>query len=123
MGSKTLRPARGLMALAALTLLGASAVHFGVTIPLGLVTLRDPFPGAAIPELVLGLILGGGAAAAIVDARSARAIGIGTTVFAILVVLYGMSVTLRSGRVGDVTYHSILLLMLLLAGAMLSLRR
>ncbi len=47
-----------LMFVAALTLLAASAVHAGL---LGQI---DPFPGAAPPEALLGLVLAIGAVAA-----------------------------------------------------------
>ncbi len=74
---------------------GASTVHLGIAIPLGFATLRDPFGGAAIPEAVLGMILGIAAVTVLASVRRAWAIGIATTTFAILVVLYGMSITVR----------------------------
>jgi hypothetical protein len=49
------------MALAALTLFGASTIHFGVVVPFGVATVRDPFAGAAIPEAILGVVLAAGA--------------------------------------------------------------
>jgi hypothetical protein len=103
-----------LMAIASVTLIGASFLHFGLTVPVGSAMLRDPFPGAAIPELVLGLIEGAGAIAVL--ARGARTAGIVTTAFAIVVVLFGLSITIGSGRAGDIVYHLLLLLTLLLAG-------
>ncbi len=108
-----------LMALGTLTLFGASTVHLGVAIPLGFATLRDPFGGAAIPEAVLGVILGIAAVTVLASARRAWAIGIATTTFAIFVVLYGMSITVRGGRIGDVVYHALLLLILMIAGVAL----
>ncbi len=77
---------------------GASTVHLGIAIPLGFATLRDPFGGAAIPEAVLGMILGIAAVTVLASVRRAWAIGIATTTFAILVVLYGM-VDYRARRV------------------------
>jgi hypothetical protein len=55
------RTISALMLVAAVTLLAASAIHFGLSLPLGPVTLHDPFAGAAIPEAVLGVVLTVGA--------------------------------------------------------------
>ena len=52
---------RGLLVVTSVAFALASLIHFGVTIPLGLVTLADPFPGAAIPEAVIAVALGLGA--------------------------------------------------------------
>ncbi len=48
----------GLMLVEAVTLAIASIVHFGVVIPLGVVTLDDPFAGARIPEAIIAVVVG-----------------------------------------------------------------
>jgi hypothetical protein len=78
-----------------------------------------PFGGAAIPEAVLGVIIGIAAVTVLASARRAWAIRIGTTTFAIFVVLYGISISVRGGRIGDVGYHAMLLLILMIAGVAL----
>jgi hypothetical protein len=115
--------AGSVMAVASLTLFGASAVHLGLTVPLGVVTISDPFRGAAVPEVILGVVLGSGSAAAVIGRRNGRAIALGSTAFTLLVVLYGLSITLRSGRDGDVAYHLTLLLILLIAIGLLLIER
>jgi hypothetical protein len=99
-----------LMLVAGVTLCAASAIHFGLTIPLGFTSLSDPFAGAAIPELILGLTMLVGAASV---RRGHRGVGLACTAFTLLVTLYGASVTLRAGGSGDVAYHAALLAVLL----------
>ena len=53
------------------------------------------------------------------SARRAWAIGIATTTVAIFVVLYGISITVRGGQIGDIGYHAMLLLILMIAGVAL----
>jgi len=76
------------------------------------------FGGAAIPEAVLGVTLGI-AAVTIRSARRAWAIGVAITALAIFVVLYGMSITVRGGPIGDVVYRAMLLLILMISGVAL----
>jgi peptidoglycan/LPS O-acetylase OafA/YrhL len=102
------------LALAFLTLFGASAIHFGLTVPLGVVNIRDPFLGAAVPEAILGVALASGGPA-VVGRRHGRAIALGSTPFTLLVVRYALSITLHSGRDGDAAYHLTLVLALLIA--------
>jgi len=66
-----------------------------------------------------GVILGIAAVTVLASARGAWAIRIATRTFAIFVVLHGMSITVRGGRIGDVVYHAILLLILMIAGVAL----
>jgi hypothetical protein len=90
----------------------ASTVHFGAVIPLGPITLDDPFSGAAVPEGILAIVLAIGAISVIARWRLCWQIALGTTLFAFLVTIYGLTVTLSSNRTGDVEYHiSILLAM------------
>jgi hypothetical protein len=102
-----------LMIIAAAAFWTASAIHFGATIPLGLITLRDTFLGAATPEAIIGLAMGIGAAAVLVRWQSSRTIALGCTAFAVLATVYGLSVTLGSSRTADVIYHIIMLVVLI----------
>jgi hypothetical protein len=103
------------IAVASLTPFGASAIHFGPTVPLGAVTISDPFRGAAVPDVIVGAVLASGSAAAVTRHRHGRAIALGSAAFTLPVVLYGLSITLRSNRHGDVAYHLTLARVLLLA--------
>jgi hypothetical protein len=102
-----------LLAFAALTFWVASAIHFGVTIPLGVATISDPFRGAAIPEAFVGAVVAAGALALWSGRAAAKEIASGTAVFAILVTLYGLSVTVRAGRAADEAYHVSVLVILM----------
>lgn len=95
-----------LMSVAAATLALASTIHFGVRLG-----VRDPFPDAAIPEAVLAVIVAGGVLA-VVSRRAAWPVALTTTLITIVGVLFGLSVTLRSARSGDVAYHVSLLVIL-----------
>lgn len=104
-----------LLVAAAVSFAMASAIHFGLMIRLGVLTISDPFFGAAIPEAVLALVV----AAAALHLFSSRiphlAISAGAAAFAIIVTLYGLSVTLGGGRTADVMYHVAVLAILLAA--------
>ena len=103
----------GLMALATVSFALASLVHFGIVLPLRLVTLDDPVPGAAIPEAVIAVVLGISTAMIVLGQAKRWATALGATVFAILLTAYGLSVTLASSRTGDITYHIFVLALLL----------
>jgi hypothetical protein len=94
-----------LMAFAALTFALASLIHFGTPLPLGFTTVRVPFPGAAVPESIIAFVVGAGALNMWTSRWAPRAIAAGTTLFALIGTVYGLSVTLRSTRTGDVVYH------------------
>jgi hypothetical protein len=86
----------------------------------------DPFPDAALPEAIIsGVVLAGAAAAAL---RVSHAWGgaLAATLFAILGFLVGLRFTLFGGRsvvVGDVVYHLVgLLVLVVIAGLPLSAR-
>lgn len=98
----------GLMIVAALTLIGASMIHFRLTAPL----IVDPFAAAAIPEAVLGVIMGVGAIVLMSGWPGSWEVAVACAVLTVLLTLYGFFTTLPSGRVGDITYHTTLLLML-----------
>ena len=114
----------GLMLVAAGTLAVASAIHFGVPVPLGFATLHDPFAGAAVPEAVLAAIMAAGAAVLLSGWEASQAIALGSAFFTLLGTLYGLSFTLRGRGAGDVAYHFTLLAMLVvIVGLLLSRRR
>jgi len=111
------------IAVASLTLFGASAIHFGLTVPPGAVTISAPIRGTAVPEVILGVVLASDSAAAVIRHRHGRAIALGSAAFTLLVVLYRLSITLRSGRHGDVAYHLTLVQVLLIAIGLLLIAR
>ena len=94
----------GLMVGATIAFVAASLVHFGIVISLGPVTIDDPFQGAAIPEAVIAVILGIGAASVIVRWPAAWKVALATTLFALVATIYGLTVTVNSPRTGDIIY-------------------
>jgi hypothetical protein len=108
-----------LQSVAAVTLALASVVHLGVVIPLGLTTVRDPFMGAAIPEAVLAIALGAGVLGVLTRWTASWPLALGTGLFALLGVLYGLTVTVGGPRTGDVAYHFTLLGILVVTVAVL----
>jgi len=94
-----------LMAVAAVTFWLASFIHFGATFSIGSTRVSDPFPGAAIPEAIVGVVVALGALGLFARWRLSWRLAVGTTAFAIIVTLYGLSVTLGGGRSADVAYH------------------
>ncbi|MGE5223847.1 MAG: hypothetical protein ACM3PY_15520 [Omnitrophica WOR_2 bacterium] len=113
-----------LMAIAAVSFVAASMIHFGVTIPLGFATIYDPFARAAIPEAILAIILGIALVTVLAHWSARWWAALAATLFTLLVTIYGLSVTVSSSRTGDITYHVAMLvilgviasLLLLLAG-------
>jgi hypothetical protein len=101
-----------LMLLAGLTLLVASAIHFGLQIPLGVLPIHDPFAGAAIPEAILGLVMLAGGLLVMSGPARAWLIAVACTGCTLLLTLYGASVTVRSRDWGDIVYHLALLTLL-----------
>jgi hypothetical protein len=98
---------------AALTLLTASLIHFGVRLPLAVTTVHDPDAGAAVPEAVIAIVLAGGAAVVLTSRRARWSIALATALFALLGVCVGLRFTLISARTGDIFYHLTLLASLL----------
>jgi hypothetical protein len=97
-----------------------SVIHFGVYVPVGFATISDSFPGAAPPEAVIAAVVAIGAAAVLTRRTKSRGIALGTTSFALLGTVYGLSVTLNSTRTGDVAYHlGILATLLVIFGLLL----
>lgn len=109
-----------LMALAAASFAIASIVHFGVGIPVGFTTISDSFPGAAPPEAVIAAVVAIGATAVLTRRTKSRRIALGTTSFALLGTVFGLTFTLNSARTGDIAYHlSILATLLVILGLLL----
>ncbi len=109
-----------LLGLAAVAFATASVIHFGVAVPVGVVTVSDPFPGAAVPEAVIALVVAAGVLTVLTRRPAAREIALLTTLFALLGTSFGLTVTLRSTRTGDVAYHlGILALLLVILGLLL----
>jgi len=106
-----------LMFVAALTLLAASAVHASLLGPI------DPFPGAAPPEALLGIVLATAAVAAFLSWARAWAFAMAATLLALLGTVYGLAVTVPRGEPGDVVYHVSLLAGLIVAAGLLIRRR
>jgi hypothetical protein len=118
--SRTLRTAiAGLMALAAVALAVASLLHFGVAVPLGGSTFGDPYRNAAIPEAIIAVVVAIGVTGIAARLPIAWPLAVGTTAFAVLGVLVGLSFTLPTGMVGDITYHLSLLALLLVIAFLL----
>ncbi|TAN24772.1 MAG: hypothetical protein EPN30_06500 [Actinomycetota bacterium] len=108
----------GLMVVVALTLAVASTIHFGVE----LAGIDDPFPGAALPEAIIAVVVFAGAVAAVLSVPRAWGWALGTTIFAIIGFLVGLRFTLFGGRPivsGDVVYHLAGLLILIVTAVLL----
>ena len=112
----------GLMLVEAVTLAMASIVHFGVVIPLGVVTLDDPFAGARIPEAIIAIVVAVAAISLLTGWAGAWWLALLATLFAIAGVLVGISIVLSGtvSRAGDLVYHSSLLVALLLTVGLLA---
>ena len=111
----------GLMLVEAVTLAVASIVHFGVVIPLGVVTLDDPFAGAKIPEAIIAVVVGVAALSLLTRWAGAWWLALAATIFAIAGVLVGVSIVLSGtvSRTGDLIYHFSLLVALLVTVVLL----
>ena len=109
-----------LMAVASVTFIMASFVHFGNTIPLGVVTLNDPFPNAAIPEGIIAAVMVVGVVAVLTRVWW---LALATTVFATAGTILGLSIVLLgfAWRTGDIVYHvSILTVLVVTIGLVIT---
>jgi hypothetical protein len=105
-----------LMLAEAVTFAIASILHFGV---------GETFIGAAIPEAIIAVVLGAGAIAVTRRPAGSWWLALATTLFALLGVIIGLSVILRSdiSRPADLAYHaSIFVALLLTIGLLLRFR-
>ena len=83
----------------------AATIHFGIRIALGPLRIDDPFPGAAIPEAIIAGVLGIGVLSVLARWPARWGVALATTLFALLVTIYGLTVTVGSARTGDILYH------------------
>src|SRR5436189_5560068 len=111
----------GLMLMEALSLAIASVVHFGVVLPLGVLTLADPFAGARIPEAIIAVVVAVAAISLLTRWVGAWWLALAATIFAIAGVLVGVSIVLfgTGARPGDLIYHFSLLVALLVTVGLL----
>ncbi len=109
----------GLLGVAAVSFACASAIHMGLTVTLGTVTIADPFPGAAIPEAILAVVLAVGAVTVLLRAPVRWAVALAATLFAFLVTVYGLTITVGAGRTADIAYHVSVLVLLGITGGLL----
>ncbi len=110
----------GLMALATVAFVVASVIHFGVTVPLGVVTIADSFRGAALPEAIIAIVLAVGTVTVMARWPPRWPVALGTTLFAFLLTIYGLTITLGLARTGDIIYHvSVLVVLAVIAGLLL----
>jgi hypothetical protein len=103
-------PVVTLMLAEAVTLAIASVIHFGVVIPLGVITLNDPFAGARIPEAILAVAMAAGAFGLMAGWPRARWFALAATLLTIVGVLVGVRFVLTGtvSRPGDLIYHGAL---------------
>ena len=95
----------GLMLVTAVSFAIASIAHLGTVIALGPITIEDPFPGAAIPEGVIALVLGVGSLSILARWPARWGIALAAALFAFFLTMYGLTVTAGSTRTGDIAYH------------------
>jgi hypothetical protein len=95
----------------------ASYLHLDGRIPLGFTTIAgEHFGRASVPEAIIGAVLAAGAVVVAVAPGRARTAALGATGFAILGVLAGLGFVLTSSRphiAVDLAYHLTILLVLL----------
>jgi hypothetical protein len=94
-----------LMAIDAASFVAASIIHFGTVIAFGPLTFKDPFPGAAIPEASIAVALSLGILSALVRWPGRWWGALAASLYALLLTIYGLSVTVRSPRSNDIIYH------------------
>jgi hypothetical protein len=101
----------------AATLGVASYLHLDGRIPLGFTTITgEHFGRASVPEAIIGAVLAAGAVVVAVAPGRARTAALGATGFAVLGVLAGLGFVLTSSRphiAVDLAYHLTILLVLL----------
>ena len=95
----------------------ASYLHLDGRIPVGFTAITgEHFGRASVPEAIIGAVLAAGAMVVAVAPGRARTAALGATGFAVLGVLAGLGFVLTSSRphiAGDLAYHLTILLVLL----------
>ena len=101
------KSAVALILFVAATLAVVSPLHLTGVIGGG----SEPFnpSDAGIAEAVICVVLAAAAVAAFRNPGGARRVAVGAVIFAIIGFLVGLSITVRGGDAFDVTYHSVLL--------------
>lgn len=96
-----------LMAFEAATLAIMSTLHLTAVIHGG----SKPFKAddAGIAEAIICVVLAGGAAALLLAGRRGRSIALGTSGFAVLGFIVGLTITVQGAGVLDVAYHATML--------------
>jgi len=98
-----------LLGIGAVGFAAASTIHFGL--PLG--PLTDPFPGARIPEAVLAVLLGASAIYVAARGPAGRWFALAAVLISLLAVGFGLTVTLPAALWGDVVYHLVAAVLLI----------
>jgi glycerol uptake facilitator-like aquaporin len=92
----------------------ASCLHRDGRISLGFTAIKgEHFPGASIPELVIGAVLALGALAVLAAPARARRPALTASGFGVFGILLGLTIVATSGSpntAADLTYHSLILL-------------
>ena len=101
-----------LMLVSGVSLWLASAIHFGVPIPVGVTTIYDPFAGARIPEAILGAVMFAGGLYALSGRAGAWLVALLCTTLTVLFALVGTTITVAAAGWGDIVYHAALLTLL-----------
>jgi hypothetical protein len=100
-----------LMLFEAATLAVVASLHLG-----GVLGGSKPFrpTAAGVAEAIIGAALAGAAVALLRKSAHARDIAVATTLFAIAGFVLGLTFTVRGGGAIDVSYHAVMLPLLLL---------
>jgi peptidoglycan/LPS O-acetylase OafA/YrhL len=75
--------------------------------------------GAGIAEAVIGIVVACGAISLLRSRARGRGSALAVTAFAIIGVLYGLSITTQGGDLPDIVYHAVLLPLLIVTFALL----
>lgn len=116
----------GVLMLAEAATLGiASYLHRDGQLPLGFTVIHgEQFASASIPEAVIGAVLAAGAATVLAVPARARRAAVFATAFGIFGFVVGTVFVLTSGRpsiTADLTYHAVLLAVLIASLVVLAL--
>jgi hypothetical protein len=112
------KPVAALMVLEAASLAVMSSLHLTSALAGG----SKPYDptDAGIAEAIICLVLVAGATALIRGVPEARAIALGSVMFAILGFVVGLTLTVRGGSAVDIAYHATVLPLLLVTARLLA---